>query len=144
MSESKKKTNVKVIVLVVVTAIVFLLIGWFGSSVYASRQDAKAKETAAAFVGNIIAGQPGDSYALTTAGLQENQTQEEFEAAMSNLQSEDPRALDAQILKGDGKVLYIQYIENLPATSTGKTSGEFYITLEKDGRDWKVSNASVQ
>ena len=132
------------IILTVVVALVLLMIGYGMRMFYDNRQDDKAAKAGSEIVNNLVTGNLEQAYALTAPGLQENQSQEEFVQAMTGLATEDPIVVEGQILKGDGKILYQQYVENLPETSTGKTSGDFYITLVKDGNSWKAANISVQ
>jgi len=132
------------VILTLLVAVSFLLLGYFGRMVYDSRQNDKAKDVAVQAINDIVAGDTAAAYQMTSGSLQANQSAEEFEAALVGLQSEDPRPLEAQLLKGRGKILVQQYIENLPATSTGKTSGDFYVTMVKDGSSWKIASISVQ
>ena len=132
------------IILTAIVALVFLVIGYGMRTFYDSRQNEKAAAAGSEIINNLVAGEIVAAYALTADSLQENQSQEEFVAAMSGLMSEDPRMLEGQTLRGDGKILYQQYVENLPETSTGKTSGDFYITLVKEGNNWRAASISVQ
>lgn len=144
MAKKKQSQDNKVVIMTVAIAVAALLVGFFGRMVYDNRQDSKATETGNSIVNSLITGDVKDAYGLTSSGLRENQTEEEFVAAMSGLKAEDPYMVDPVILKGGGKVLYERYVENLPTSEFGGTSANFQITLEKDGNNWRATNITVR
>ncbi len=144
---NKKKNNKqdsKVIIMTVAIAVVALLVGFLGRSLYDNRQDSKATDVGNSVVNSLVTGEVGDAYDLTSSGLRENQTEEEFVASMSGLKAEDPYMIDPIILKGGGKVMYERYVENLPTNEFGGTSANFQITLVKEGNNWRASNIIVR
>ncbi len=136
----KNKTTMLLAILV---AIGFFLAGFMLRSAYDKQQETQASAVGDKFLTSLLAGDTASAYNLTDDTLQDAQTEEEFSSILGLLKTESPEKLEASILKGNGRTLYVQYVENLPATADGKTSGEFFITLVKDGKDWKVSTVSV-
>lgn len=144
MAKKKQSQDNKVIIMTVAIAVVALLVGFLGRTLYDNRQDSKATDIGNSVVNALVTGDVKDAYGLTSSGLQENQTEDEFVASMSGLSTEDPYMIDPVILKGGGKVLYERYVENLPESDFGGTSANFQITLVKEGNNWRASNIIVR
>jgi hypothetical protein len=144
-SVNKNKLNTKLnIVSIVLAVVVAFFAGFFVNRLYEANQKSRATSIASEFIGHLLEGNSDQAYEISGEGIKESQTSDEFIAAMGSLEANDPQLLDPTVLISEDRVMYIQYIEGLPETSDGRTAGEFYVTLTKEGRHWRVQSANVQ
>jgi hypothetical protein len=132
------------IVGIIMAVIAVFLGGLFSHSYYSTQQANSAKTTASTFVQDLVTGKVETAYGLTSKSLQSKQNKDSFVKAIGDLKADKPYYEAAQYTTRDGNFYYSQRVLNLPKTSTGSTSGDFYLMLTKDGLSWKVATVKVQ
>lgn len=127
-----------------VTVLAIFFAGFYLRPKYDARQLEQSSAVAEEFVEKITSGDNDGAYALTSSTLQEKQNKEAFVEAVGNLKSDNAELQEPEAIRNDDTVIYYQRVLNLPETSKGSTVGVFYVTLAKDGGNWKVSTVTVQ
>jgi len=136
-----------------VTFAVFALLGVIllgaiigGGYLWMGRQTKQnATTTAEAFIADLNAGNNVKAYQTLTASTRKTETQDQFIQNIGDLSASSPR-YTAQNLTVNGKqATYVASEDGLPATSTGRTDGQFTISLVKQGvTGWQVSTVKVE
>lgn len=139
-----KAKKVLTIVGLVLGAVAFFLAGFYVRPQYEKRQFSGSTTPAKQFVQKVTAGDTNGAYALTSKSLQSRQSKEEFTQLVAPLKADKPEFNAGQAVRSGNSIVYYQRVLNMPASSGGSTNAEFYITLEKDGDNWKVATVSVQ
>ncbi len=137
----KNKTTV---IVAIVISIAFFAGGFFAKGAYDNMQEKQASAVGAEFVEKVLAGDADGAYQMTSNTLREEEEEGMLRGVLSSFQADEPNKLDGVILKGNGRTLFVQYVDGLPAVGEGNTAGEFYIALVKEGKDWKVASVNIQ
>jgi hypothetical protein len=129
--------------LIVVVALLLLATGFWARGYYDDSQQKAATKAGQAFVADVVAGKLADAYKLTSTSLQTKQSQADFEKALSILKSDKATVQGVITTENKGTFYFSQSVQNLPENATGSTTGNFLLTITKDGNSWKVDSATV-
>ncbi len=128
---------------IVIVSVLFFAIGFITNTVYANIQASRAKSNAEKFINYLLEGKSDEAYSLTTGEFQETQTEDEFIAITEILISNDPiLPVDSMFFISGDQARYEQYVGGLEERASG--AGKFNISLEKDGRQWRVQSLNVE
>ena len=139
-----KLPSILVVLAVVTFGVAVFSAGFYARPKYDQRQENAAAVVASKFVKNLTAGDNDAAYSLTSKNLQSKQTKEQFVVDMPGLKADKPEFVAPQVARLKGTILYTQSVNNLPPTTSGKTTGDFYIGVVKEDGAWKVDTASVR
>jgi len=135
------KTSIIAILLVGVLAFAG---GLAAANAYGKVQEEQAQRLGSEFVADILAGNTEAAYSVTNDALREDQSEEQFGELVDALKTDSPNPIEGAVLQGNGRTLFVQYVDGLPPAGEGNTAAEFYVGLEKSGMGWKVSSLSVK
>ena len=136
--------NKSTIVVIIIVSIGFFVAGFLSRSAYDNIQESNAKKAGSSFIDSVLSGDTEAAYRLTSSDFREDQTQDQFSELLSGIKVENPNKLEGSVLKGNGRTLFVQYVDGLPPLAEGNTAAEFYVGLVKEGKDWKVASVSIQ
>jgi len=137
-----KKQTITIIITVAIT-VVLLTLGFFARSWYDGRQESAAQAAGTDFINFVVAGDRDAAYNLTTQELKDQLPKEDFDDILQSFETDEPNALEPSILRGNDRTLYVQYIDGFAPVGEGNTAAEFFLTMEKEGLDWKVDLVSI-
>lgn len=127
----------------VLVAIGLFSAGYYTRGVYEQQQDKAAAKVGATFVQDLVSGKTSEAYSLTSKSLQSKQSKEDFTNTVKGLKADKPVYDDVQSTTKDGHFYYSQRVLGLPAASNGNTTASFFIVIDKQGMDWRVSQVTV-
>lgn len=110
-----------------------------------NKDEDAASAVAASFVADLTSNNVEAAYGATSSELQSEQTQEDFVKSMGDLNAgEDGSFQEPEVLRRGESYVYMQTVIGLPESKQKSTVGNFYISLSKEGGDWKVDAVTIQ
>lgn len=128
---------------VLLVAVGLFAAGYYTRGVYEQQQDKAAAKVGAAFVQDLVNGKTSEAYSLTSKSLQSKQNKEDFTNTVKGLKADKPTYDGIQSSAKDGHYYYSQRVLGLPAAANGNTTASFFIVLDKQGMNWRVSQVTV-
>lgn len=130
--------------LLVLAVVTIFGAGFWARAYYDNQMQQAASKVASQFISETTTGDITKAYRLTGDAIQKQQDETAFKEAWAGMKSEQPVTQPAMLFKQDGVVFYAQKVSGLAPAGDGSTSGTYYLTLKKEGNNWKVASATVR
>lgn len=106
------------------------------------------RETAAAFITAITSGEVASAYEYGTSFYKSKNTPQTIETFSDSVRSDNIKISNEELYMGvndaSNQAIYLAFIENLPPSSIGSTTGTFVVRLAKEDGKWKVDSMEVK
>lgn len=139
---NKKKIGYIVLGIIVVLGAFF--IGWEGRAKAINNQRETVINAAGEYIEAIIAGENEKAYALGSKGIQQEFTQEQFNANYAGTVIESPVYKWANAAELGEKYIVYSSVDGYPAKEDGSTEALFTVVMVNENGKWKIDSAIVQ